>query len=208
MNSVFNTICEWFMVNSFFLNLNKTFSGRKVFRMHKYIIRIKMGCKRREPCWHLFRKLKILPLPSQYILSLLLFVMNNRNQFTINSEIHSINSREFSHLHQPRYSLCKYQEVLLTQTHTTVGIWYMYDMLEFGIQFEISSQSSNICVLNFIHQHSHFLGTVPDLEVWTVILLLLSWVGQWRALVPNGLFAVVKQWVHDFLVVQRKANPK
>jgi hypothetical protein len=33
-------------------------------------------------------------------------------------------------------------------------------------------------------------------------------VGQQRTLVPNGLFAVVKQRVHDFLVVQRKANPK
>jgi hypothetical protein len=77
-----------------------------------------------------------------------------------------------------------------------------------GIQFDVSLQSSNICVLNFIHKHSQFLGMVPDPGVWTVILLLSSCVGQQRALVPNGLFAVVKQRVHDFLVVQRKANPK
>jgi hypothetical protein len=72
----------------------------------------------------------------------------------------------------------------------------------------MSSQSFSICVLNLIHQHSQFLGTVPDPVVWTVILLLLSCVGQQRAHVPNGLFAVVKQRVHDFLVVQSKANPK
>jgi hypothetical protein len=46
MNSVFNTISEWFMVNSLFLYLNKTFHGIKVFRMHKYIIRIMMSCKK------------------------------------------------------------------------------------------------------------------------------------------------------------------
>jgi hypothetical protein len=63
-------------------------------------------------------------------------------------------------------------------------------------------------LINFIHQHSQFLGTVPDPGVWTVIRLLLSCVGQRRALVPNGLFAVVKQRVHDFLVVQRTANTK
>ena len=46
MYSVFNTISEWFMVNSLSLNLNKTFHGIKVFRMHKYITRIMMSCKK------------------------------------------------------------------------------------------------------------------------------------------------------------------
>ena len=110
MHSVFNTICEGFVVNSLSLNLNKTFYSIKVFRMHKYIIRIVTGCKRRESCRHLFRKLKILPLPSQHILSLLLFVINNRNQFTIHSEIDSINSRQFNDFHQPRSNLSKYQK--------------------------------------------------------------------------------------------------
>ena len=78
--------------------------------MHKYIIRIMMSCKnKRESCGHSFRKLKIMPLPSQYVLCLLLFVINNRNQFTINSEIHNINSRQFNNCHQPRYNLSKYQ---------------------------------------------------------------------------------------------------
>jgi hypothetical protein len=112
MNSVFNTISDWFMVNSLSLNLNKTFRGTKVFRMHN-IIRIMMSCEeKRESCRHLFRKLKILPLPSQYILSLLLCVINNRNQFKINSEIRSINIRQFSNFHQPKSNLSKYQEGL------------------------------------------------------------------------------------------------
>ena len=45
MNSVFNTISEWFMVNSLSLNLNKTFCGTKDFRIQKYTIHITMGCK-------------------------------------------------------------------------------------------------------------------------------------------------------------------
>jgi hypothetical protein len=120
--TLFNTISEWFMVNSLFLNLNKTFYGIKVFRTHKYIIHIMMGRKRRESCRHLFRKLKILHLPSQYILYLLLFVINNRNLFKINSEIHSINSRQFNNFYQPRSNLSKKTPTL---THGTAAIWYM-----------------------------------------------------------------------------------
>jgi hypothetical protein len=47
------------MVNSIYFNLNKTFYGIKVFRMHKFIILIMIGCNRRVFCRHLFRKLKI-----------------------------------------------------------------------------------------------------------------------------------------------------
>jgi hypothetical protein len=62
-NPVFNTISEWFMVNSISLNLNKTFYGMKVFRMNKFIIRIMMGCKRRESCIHtVFQKIKNIAL--------------------------------------------------------------------------------------------------------------------------------------------------
>jgi hypothetical protein len=110
VNSVFNTISEWFMVNSLSLTLSKIFHGKNFYRMEKYITCTVMGRKRRESCRYLFRKLKILPLPSQHILSLLLFVINNRNQFTINSEIHSINSRQFNNFHQPRYNLSTYQK--------------------------------------------------------------------------------------------------
>jgi hypothetical protein len=119
MNSVFNTISEWFTVNSLSLNLNKTFYGIKVFRMQKCIIGIMTGYKTRESCRNLLRKLKIVPLPFLYILSILLFVTNNRNQFTINSEIHSINNRQFNNFYQLTSNLSKYQQGLQhTHTHT------------------------------------------------------------------------------------------
>jgi hypothetical protein len=50
-------------------------------------------------------KLNILPLPSQYIFSLLLFVLKNRDLYKSNFEIHSINTRHGSNLLPPTSSL-------------------------------------------------------------------------------------------------------
>jgi hypothetical protein len=60
-----------------------------------------MGINSRHSCRELFKMLNILPLQSQYILSLVLFVVNNKNQFKVNSEIHSINTRNNSNVFQP-----------------------------------------------------------------------------------------------------------
>jgi len=42
---------------------------------------------------------------SQYIFSLLLFVVNSKDQYKLNSEIHSINTRQNSKLYQPLSNL-------------------------------------------------------------------------------------------------------
>jgi hypothetical protein len=55
-----------------------------------------MNAGNRVSCCELFKKLNILPLHSQYILSLLLFVLKNIEEFTSNSEVHSINTRHKS----------------------------------------------------------------------------------------------------------------
>jgi len=47
----------------------------KIFRMQERIIRIMTGCNSRVSCRNLFRRLEILPLVSQYILSLMQFVV-------------------------------------------------------------------------------------------------------------------------------------
>ena len=74
------------------------------------IIRIMLGCKKRASCTNLFMKLKILPLESQYILSLILFVIKNKNQFIENSEIHSVDTRQHTNFHQPTMNLTKCQK--------------------------------------------------------------------------------------------------
>jgi hypothetical protein len=67
-----------------------------------------MGCKKTELCRNLFRELKISPLASQYTLSLAIFVINNKNQFTTNSEIHNKSTRQRHNFHPPRCNLFKY----------------------------------------------------------------------------------------------------
>ena len=93
-----------------FLLWGRSSDSEKIFRLQKSIIRIMLGCRSRDPCIKLFMILKILTLSSQYIFSLLLFVINNRNQYTLNSEINHINTTQHSKFHQPLLSLTKYQK--------------------------------------------------------------------------------------------------
>jgi hypothetical protein len=69
-----------------------------------------MGCRKEVSCRNFFRKLNILPFVSQYILPLMMFIIKNKNQFTVNSEIHNINTRQHTNLHQPTSSLTGYQQ--------------------------------------------------------------------------------------------------
>jgi hypothetical protein len=69
-----------------------------------------MGCRSRDSCRKLFIKLKILPLSSLYILSLLHFVVNNEELFTKNNEIQDICTRKHLNLYQPSATLSKYQK--------------------------------------------------------------------------------------------------
>jgi len=47
---------------------------------------------------------------SQYTISLIIFVVNKRDQFLINSEIHNVNTRHSSKLHLPSAKLDIYQK--------------------------------------------------------------------------------------------------
>jgi len=64
-----------------------------IFRPQKKAVRIITGSRPRDSCRELFRHLRSLPLQSEYILFLLLFVVDIKNLFHVNSEIHSINTR-------------------------------------------------------------------------------------------------------------------
>ena len=52
-----------------------------MFRIQIKAIRIMKGCRNRLSCRNLFKKLKILSLTSQYMLSLLMLVVKNKNFF-------------------------------------------------------------------------------------------------------------------------------
>jgi hypothetical protein len=61
-----------------------------IFKIQKRIIRVISGVGKFSSCRDLFKKLQILPLPSQYIFSLLLFTIKNNSYFTFNTDIHEI----------------------------------------------------------------------------------------------------------------------
>ena len=81
-----------------------------IFRLQKRIIRIIVGIRGRVSCREYFKNLKLLPLQSQYILSLLFFVINNGDYFKLNSEIHNTNIRNKLNLHLSISNLSVYQK--------------------------------------------------------------------------------------------------
>jgi hypothetical protein len=57
-----------------------------------------MNSGNKDCCRDLFKKLYILPLQSQYIFSLLMFVVRNKNFFKTKSDVHSFNTRSHYYL--------------------------------------------------------------------------------------------------------------
>jgi hypothetical protein len=80
-----------------------------IFKLQKQIIRIITNSNSRTSCHDVFRELNILPLPSQYILSSAMFVVGNFEELT-NSDIHSFNTCQKSHLHPPSMWMTNYQK--------------------------------------------------------------------------------------------------
>jgi len=56
--------------------------------------RIIFGCGNRVSCKNFLKKLHILPLTLQYILPLLMFVVQNKNLFSTKIENHNIDTRQ------------------------------------------------------------------------------------------------------------------
>ena len=73
------------------------------------------GSQPETSCKPLFQSLKILTIPSQYILSLMKFLLQHQEMFTSNIEVHNINTKNKLKLHKPINNLTLYQK----------GVYYM-----------------------------------------------------------------------------------
>jgi len=109
-----------------------------------------MGCRIRDPCRKLFPNLEILLLPSQYMLSLLLFMIRNKNQFQVNSEIHQINTRQHAILHQLSVNMTKYQEGV-----NGIGV-KVFNMLPFRIKAECDNPKNFKPLLQIYLRENYF----------------------------------------------------
>jgi hypothetical protein len=115
----------------------------KIFRLQKKVVDIEIHV---ENCL-----LEILPLPSQYILSLLMFMIRNRSQFLVNSEIHHINTRQRANFHQPSVNVAKYQK----------GVYYLgvnvFNVLPSDIKTEFNNPKKFKVVLQkFLYEKSFY----------------------------------------------------
>jgi len=110
-----------------------------------------VGLRSRDSCREHFKALKILPLQSQSILSLLLFVVDNRIYFKETSDIHSINTRTKSNLHQPLANSSTYQK----------GAYYYGIKVFSGLPSQIKDLSANRnlfkrALKSFLYSHSFY----------------------------------------------------
>ena len=93
------------LVNFRIILWGSTSSIHKVFLTQKKILQNMLGISSMSSCRKWFKKLEILPIPSLYIYSLMLFVVDNLHYFPTNSSVHKINTRYKNHLHIPSVRL-------------------------------------------------------------------------------------------------------
>jgi hypothetical protein len=97
------------------LSYGITFGGNqlysdKIFKIQKRAIRIITNSRMKDSCRELFKKLEILRLYSQYILSIATFVIKNKRLFHTNNQIHNVHTSFATNLHPPTAQLTKFQK--------------------------------------------------------------------------------------------------
>jgi hypothetical protein len=88
-------------------NLGSSTDVTRVFKLQKKAVRIMRGVNSRSLCRPIFKTLKILTVPAQYILSLMTFLVQNSEYFIFN---HSTETRGRLQLHRLGTSLVSYQK--------------------------------------------------------------------------------------------------
>ena len=83
--------------------------SKTIFKIKKRIIRIIMNVSSRTSCQNLFKQLNILPLQSQYIYSLMMFVARNKELSVTNANVQNFPTRSRKDLHLPIANLSVFQ---------------------------------------------------------------------------------------------------
>ena len=76
------------------------------------MIRIITISRPRDSRRELFKNLEILPLYSQYIYSISIYLVKNKHLFHTNNQTHSIHTRFKTNLHPPTANLTKFQKAV------------------------------------------------------------------------------------------------
>jgi hypothetical protein len=85
-----------------------TVSG--VFKMQKRLLRIMNNVRHRNSCRQLLKNWGILQFYSQYVFSLMMFVVKNMYSYITNQEIHGVNTRQNTDIHLISVRLTAFEE--------------------------------------------------------------------------------------------------
>ena len=118
-----------------------------VFLLQKKAIRAMLGYGNRVSCRNIFKELNILPFASQYIFSLLIFVLQNKHLFSSNIDSHAINTRHRQDLYLPQANLTSFQK----------GVYYAGIKMFNKLPIEIKNSSHNF--KKFKVELRYFLNT-------------------------------------------------
>jgi len=121
--------------------------GDKIFKIQKRVIRIITSSRPRDSCRELSKNLEILPLYSQYIYSISIYVVKNTHLFHTNNQTHSIHTRFKTNLHPPTANLTKFQKT----------VYYSAIKIFNNLPHEIKDLANDI--LPFRHALKRFLPT-------------------------------------------------
>jgi hypothetical protein len=142
--------------------------SEKIFKLQKIVIRIITHSKTIDSCRELFKRLEILPLYSQYLFSLSIFVVKNKHLFTTDNQIHNVHTRYKTNLHPPIANLMKFQKVVY---YSGIKIFNnlppeIKDLVNEIIQFQNALKWFSL--INYFHNSEGIL-TISDYLVRTNI---------------------------------------
>jgi hypothetical protein len=97
---------------------DNSLNSKIIFTLQKRTVRIIAGVKPRTSCRNLFMRLEILPLPCEYIFTLMNLLVNNQKLFQTNSAIH----RNGDHLDRLNANLSYFHKlhIMLASVSSTV----------------------------------------------------------------------------------------
>jgi len=109
------------------------------------------GCGNRVSCRSLFKKFQILPLKYQYMLPLLMFVVQHKTLFLTNTENYNLDTRQRNNLHLPQANLTIYQK----------GACYLGIKIFSNLSLEIKNVAGNqkkfkIVLKKFLYTYSFY----------------------------------------------------
>jgi hypothetical protein len=122
--------------------------AERVFKLQKKVIRLIKGCSYRESRREHFKDMKILPLRSQYIYSLIMFVIKNMEKFGTNKDYYEMNTRQNMNMHLNQVNLEKYGQ----------GVYHMAVKIYNGLPKNLKIIANDIN--NFKVKFKEFL--IPD----------------------------------------------